>query len=112
MNNTNKKSSTMTYLIVILVIGLAFLVYFYVNGNKTGDSLTLEEISDSDQVVGARVLTLLNEISSLNIDASFFKNQLYSTLRDYTVEIPALPIGRANPFSAVAGMSSVASPSR
>lgn len=101
----NKKSSTTSYLIIALVISGALLGYFYWTGNKSPEGLTMQEIDNADRAVGVRVLTLLGEISSLNIDSAFFSDPSYLTLRDYTVEIPPLPVGRSNPFSSVPGMS-------
>jgi len=104
--NTHK-SSKLPYLITVLAIALLFLAYLYWSGSNGPESMTLEELDGSNQEVGVKVLNLLNEINSLNIDKQFFKDQAYQTLQDYTVEIPALPVGRSNPFSPVPGMPSI-----
>ncbi len=100
----NKKTSKLSYLVITLIVAIALLVYFYWSGNQTPESMTLDEIDNTNQAVGVRVLNLLNEINALKIDTGFFKDPSYQTLRDYTVEIPALPVGRPNPFSPVPGM--------
>lgn len=100
----NKKDSKLKYLVITLIVAIGLLVYFYWSGSQTPESMTLDEIDSVNQAVGVRVLNLLNEINALKIDTDFFKGQAYQTLRDYTVEIPALPVGRPNPFSPVAGM--------
>jgi hypothetical protein len=99
-----KKSSKLSYLLITLVVAIALLVYFYWSGSQATESITLEEIDGSNQAVGMKVLNLLNEINALRIDNEFFKDPAYQTLRDYTVEIPTLPVGRSNPFSPVPGM--------
>jgi len=99
------KPSKMPYLIITVIVIIAILVYFYWTGNKTSESLTLQELNNANQVAGTQVLNLLNEISSLKIDNEFFNNPVYKTLRDYSVEIPSLPVGRSNPFSPVPGMA-------
>jgi len=102
MNTT--KPSKMPYVILAIIVAIAALIYFYLTGNTTSESQTLQELSTANQVEGAQVLSLLNEISSLKIDNSFFNNPSYKTLRDYSVQIPALSVGRPNPFSSVPGL--------
>jgi hypothetical protein len=114
MNNIQQqqqKSSTMTYIILFVVVAGSLLFYFYNSGNSTPESLTLQQVNLTNQADGVRVLNLLNEINTLRIDSAFFSGQPYRTLRDYTVEIPTLPVGRPNPFSPVAGMVTSPAPS-
>jgi hypothetical protein len=103
-NQPHQKSSKLTYIILFVVVAAAMLYYFYFAGTTSPESLTLQEVSLQNQAAGIRVLNLLNEINSLRIDNVFFNEQAYKTLRDYTVDIPALPVGRPNPFSPVPGL--------
>jgi hypothetical protein len=100
----NQKSSKMSYLIIALVVAVALLGYFYWSGSKAPESMTLDIEEGANQAVGIRVLNLLNEINSLNIDNEFFKDPAYTSLRDHTVVIPPLPIGRSNPLSPIPGL--------
>jgi hypothetical protein len=100
----NKKSSKMPYLIVTLIVALLLLGYFYWSGSQTTENLTFDIVDGSNQAVGVRVLNLLNEINSLNIDNSFFNDPAYQTLRDNSVSIPPLPVGRSNPLSPIPGL--------
>lgn len=99
-----QKPSKMPYVFIAIIVFIAVMIYFYWSGTNTSESLTLQELSSANQVAGAQVLSLLNEISSLNIDGSFFNSPSYKTLRDYSVEIPPLPVGRPNPFATVPGL--------
>lgn len=99
-----QKPSKMPYVVLAIIVLIAVVFYFYWTGNNTSENLTLQEISIANQATGVRVLNLLNEISSLNIDSSFFNSPVYQTLRDYSVEIPPLPVGRPNPFASVPGL--------
>ena len=99
-----QKSSKMPYVIIAIVVGIAVTVYFYWNGSQPPATTTLDQISSSDQIVGAKVFKLLSEINSLKIDSAFFSDPSYLTLRDYSVEIPPLPIGRSNPFAPLPGV--------
>lgn len=108
-NQPQQKSSKMSYVILFVIVAGALLYYFYSTGVSTPESLSLQEQNLANQAAGVRVLNLLNEINVLNIDNVFFADQSYQTLRDYTNEIPALPVGRSNPFAPIPGL--VASPS-
>lgn len=103
MNNNNKGSKT-PYIILTIVVIFLVLAYLYWSGTKVPDSLTLD-VSIDTQAVGSRVLRLLNEIDSLHVDSSLFSDSSYKTLRDYTVDIPSLPVGRPNPFSPIPGVA-------
>jgi hypothetical protein len=113
MNNQpqKQKSSKMAYLVLFVIVAGALLYYFYTTGISTPESLTMQEESLANQAAGMRVLTLLNEINVLKIDNVFFADQSYRTLRDYTNEIPTLPVGRSNPFAPVPGMVTNTQPS-
>ncbi len=100
-----KKTSKLTYLVLALVVATGLFVYFYMSGNKTPESITLQEIDSANQVAGVRILNLLNEISALSIDNTFFTDPAYQTLVDYTVEIPPVSVGRPNPFSPIPGLA-------
>ena len=92
-------------IIVISVLIVAVIAYFYYQGSKAPASQTLQSQPDlAAQAVGSQVLALLNQIQSLRIDTSIFKDPAYRTLRDYSVEIPAVPVGRSNPFAPLPGV--------
>jgi hypothetical protein len=104
MNNHKPTKKTYTYIFIGLLVLLAVIFYFYQSGKGDSSSTTLTETNVSDQAVGARILSLLNQISSLKIDAALFTQPTYMTLKDYTVEISPLPVGRVNPFAPIPGM--------
>lgn len=105
-NQPQHKSSKMSYLILFLIVAGGLLYYFYSTGSTTPESISMQEESLANQASGIRVLNLLNEINVLKIDNVFFSDQSYRTLRDYTNEIPTLPVGtRSNPFAPVPGLS-------
>jgi len=102
MNNA-QKSSKKPYVIIAIVVIIGVIAYFYYQGTIAPTSTTLSESDIADQAVGAQVLDLLHEINSLKIDTALFKDPAFLTLRDYTVIIPALPVGRVNPFAPLPG---------
>lgn len=93
-----------TILISIVVAALLGAVYFYYQGSIAPQSETLQqEISPDVQASATRVLNLLNQIRSLKIDGSMFKSAEFQTLQDYSVPIPAVDVGRINPFAPIPG---------
>ncbi|MBU6231877.1 MAG: hypothetical protein KGI45_00865 [Patescibacteria group bacterium] len=101
MNNT-QKSSKKTLVTVIVIIVIAALGYFYYEGTipAVGGNVS---ISPEDQAVATQVLSLLSQMQSLRIDTSLFNDPAYKTLQDDTVPIPALNVGRPNPFAPIPG---------
>lgn len=109
MNNKDKSSKT-TLIIIIVIVILAVGYYFYTSGDSAStvdpnsSLVTMQDPNFNEtQVVGARVLSLLNQISSLKIDASLFEGATYKSLVDYTISIPEQNVGRPNPFAPLPG---------
>ncbi len=93
------------YITIAVLVAVALIGYFYWRGSQSSpDVSALSEVSNEQQLIGAKVLSLLGEINSLKIDASLFSSPVYKTLRDYSVDIPILPVGRDNPFAPVPGV--------
>ncbi len=107
MNNSSSKNG-----IIVLVVAIVFIggIYFYMNGNPSGDSINSLSASSLDADAakeGAEILTLLSQIKSLRIDTSRFSDPVYKTLIDYTVEVPPQNIGKKNPFANFVGTTVV-----
>jgi len=102
-NNSSKKS----WIIIGIIIVAAFLIYyFYLSGSGTSTDSGLLAQEPEVEVAAAQVLGLLNQINALNIDSTFFQNPAYQSLVDYTVPIPTLNVGRADPFAPIPGFYS------
>ena len=97
-----KQSSSKGTFITLAIIGLVALgLFFYFAGDPSNDpmsALETTEVADA-QIVGSRVLGLLNRINSLQIDKTIFESAAYMSLVDYTITIPEQPVGRENPFA-------------
>jgi len=101
MNNpssSNKKNAIIVIVVLILVIGGW---YFYKNGGSSPSSSALvPSPSDASQsAIGADVFSILNSVSSIRIDASFFNSSVYQSLVDYSIAVPSQSVGRPNPFA-------------
>ncbi len=102
MNNPSLKK---TWIISGGIIAIALVAYFaFFSGNGSTEAISSLESEQNNQVVGARVLSLLNQVQSLNIDVSFFQDQTYQSLQDYAVAVPPQEVGRQNPFAPVPGI--------
>ncbi|HEY9583932.1 MAG TPA: hypothetical protein VJI66_03160 [Candidatus Paceibacterota bacterium] len=102
----NKPKSKGTAIALIVIIIIALFLYFYYKGSPDTDTASSLESSNIEgledaQVIGSRVLILLNQINALKIDASVFNSAIYESLVDYTIAIPEQPVGRPNPFAPV-----------
>lgn len=115
--NNNKTSSKKTIIIFIVIIVLSILGYFYyVGSNTVPDSNLLVEqnstVSAETQLAGSRVLSLLGQVYSLNIDKSIFESVVFKSLVDYTIEIPEQNVGRLNPFAPIGNQMATTTPSK
>jgi hypothetical protein len=108
-----QSTSKMPAIIGILLVICAVFYYFYAASNapvSPDSSLTLTTGSTGGAPVGSDVLSLLSEISGLNIDTSFFQTPVYESLTDFSVTIPSEPVGKSNPFLPLPGSIPTASP--
>jgi hypothetical protein len=95
MKNLFHSKGTIAVIVIVIILVIAY--FYYEGGSSTGSSSLLVSQS-SDQSIGAAELNLLNQIQSLKIDTSLFKDPGYQNLEDYSVTIPSEPVGRPNPF--------------
>jgi hypothetical protein len=103
----NTQSSNKTWIWIAIIVIVTVIGYFYFYGASAPAASPLVQSSSADsEAVGSQVLTLLNQIQSLNIDTSIFSDPGFLTLRDYSVAIPPENVGRANPFAPLPGFSS------
>lgn len=102
-----KSSSKGTFIAVIIIALLSLGAYFYFKGEPVDYSTSLETVGTPEStealVASNRVLSLLNQISSLEIDPSIFDSAVYNSLVDYTIAVPEQNVGRPNPFAPIPG---------
>jgi hypothetical protein len=91
-------------IIVIVVLVVAAAAYFYLEGSPSSSSSSSLDQQQTDMgTLGTQVLSLLNQTRSLKIDTTLFSDPGYKTLQDYTVDVPQVGVGRANPFAPLPG---------
>jgi len=96
MNNTQSHSNK-TWIGLVIIVVVAGIAYFYMSGSSA--NVSNSTLSSSNAAVGAQVLGLLGQIQSLKIETGFFADATFKTLRDFSVPIPAVNVGRPNPFA-------------
>ncbi|MEK7610017.1 MAG: hypothetical protein AAB470_02770 [Patescibacteria group bacterium] len=89
----------------VVIVGAIVLAFYFLGPSKSTDSLISVQATPEANIASTRILNLLQQIKSLKIDTSIFKDPAYQTLVDYTVEIPAVNVGRPNPFAPIPGFS-------
>lgn len=89
----------MSILVIIIIAITAYFLFFSGEPDISGQALL--ESSQSGELVGAQVLSLLQQIQSLNIDTTFLNSGVFQSLVDYSVAIPADNVGRSNPFAPI-----------
>jgi hypothetical protein len=98
--SSNKKTLWIGIIIVVVLVGGW---YFYSKGRSGSSTSQLipSTPNDANATVGANVLNVLNSVSSIKIDASFFQTTAYQSLVDYSITVPPQAVGRPNPFAPV-----------
>lgn len=102
-NNMHQKPSSKSILIVVAVFIVLAIAYFYFQGDRPVETGLVQDPTSS--AAAARVVSLLTQIQSLKIDAEFFNDAVYNTLKDHTQTIMPVEVGRRNPFAPISGAS-------
>ena len=84
---------------VALCLILGFFFYRLGTGYSEKDSLTVLPTSPLDATLGRELLAALAKLKSTKFDTTIFEDPIFSSLKDFGVEIAAQPIGRRNPFA-------------
>ncbi len=102
----NKSLTTTIIVIVAIVIGVG--IYFWSIGGTPvgGSSLLSSNTNQLQNTVGSEELALLNQVTTIKINASFFTSELFLSLNDIVQPVPTVEMGRANPFAPVSGAPS------
>jgi len=95
------KSSTKSIVIFAALILVTILAYFYFSGTPVDTSAQL--VTEGEQasevtLQATKIVTLLNQTSSLRIDPALFKTAVYKSLVDHTVPVVEQQVGKDNPF--------------
>lgn len=92
-----KNIITLVIIIGIIIGGVWWYRTKYMPNDSDSGSSTMAVANASK--VGQKTLALLNQLNTLNLDASIFTDPAYTGLQDYSVSIPEQNAGRLNPFA-------------
>lgn len=82
-----------------IVILLFVLLYFLFFSGSSTPSLS----QSSTSPVSESLLTSLEELQTIKLDASIFTNPVFVSLTDFGVTIPPENVGRPDPFLPISG---------
>lgn len=86
-------------IIIVAVIGLAFVVYTFLFGGEKGAALSSQDVNPSQTAVEQELIALLLELRSIKLDVSLFDSEEFISLQDFSQELVPEPVGRTNPFA-------------
>lgn len=90
-----------TIIIVLVVAGIGFFGYNYLNQTNVQTDVLVQQNSADTSKMGAEVLSALNQLKTLRLDESVFKDKAFMSLRDFSKPLTSEPVGRVNPFSPI-----------
>lgn len=87
------------YIITILVIALAFVVYImFFQPDPEQENLLQNNSPQELDRLGEEIIRSLSRIQSIELNQSVLSDPIYLRLEDNPVDIPEPSIGRKNPF--------------
>ncbi len=95
-------SSILKIIITILVLaGIGFFGYNYLTRSSSPNDTLIEQTGVNTSAMGVEVLSALNQLRTLKLDGSIFKDKTFMSLHDFSKPILPEPVGRINPFSPI-----------
>ena len=79
--------------------------YFFTKGNSAPEGALVQQSTPQADATSARILSLLNQVSKLEIDTDIFSDPVYQTFKDRSIDIPPVEVGRPNPFAPIIGVN-------
>lgn len=93
--NTQKNSLLVPIIVILIAVAIGAYVYFT---RGEGGEAVLEREVKTDEAVGKDLLLSLMKLKAIKLDSDIFKDPVFLSLDDFTIELLAQPVGRSNPF--------------
>jgi hypothetical protein len=90
-----------TISIVLVLAGVGFFGYNYLTRTSVPSDVLIQQDSVDTSKMGAEVLIALNQLKTLKLDSSIFKDRTFVSLYDFSKPLNPEPVGRINPFSPI-----------
>jgi hypothetical protein len=95
-----KGKQTMIDIVIVLALPLvAFLGYYFWNSNENNALLSIIAPPPESQAYGTKAKAALASLKSITMDDSLFSDPIYTSLKEFHVDVPPSVLGRANPFT-------------
>jgi len=90
-------------IIAIIVIAAAFFVYSNYFKPTGGGLVEVESNNQAKRqfAAGKEILTLLVDLSSIQLNSDIFEDESFKSLNDFSLPIDLEPKGRVNPFAPI-----------
>ena len=96
---SEKTKNIIIIIVLVIAVFIAYSVLF--KKDKGADLLISQSVSgvDAESTVVREFLALLNTLNNLSLDTSIFRDSVFNSLRDESVQLIDEPRGRRNPFA-------------
>ncbi|MDO8594713.1 MAG: hypothetical protein Q7R93_04350 [bacterium] len=88
---------------IFIVLAGIFFYWLYGKADTGTPSITALSSSPLDATLGRELLAALAKLKSTKLDGTIFDDPVFSSLKDFGVEIASQPVGRRNPFGVLDG---------
>lgn len=92
------KKTIAVFLCMVAVL-VVFLFYSLSGRRPDSGEITTLPMSPLDSKLGRELLAALAKLRTTKLDMSIFDDPVFTSLKDFGVEIASEPIGRRNPFA-------------
>lgn len=94
MKSLQKNKSVILALIILVFVIVAYNALFK-------NTLSIESEGAEARNIGGDLVALFKSLEGVTLDQRLFSTTIYKSLVDFSTEIPALPVGRSNPFDVI-----------
>ena len=86
---------------VVLVVILFVAYKMFIKSDEESFGITTTTATDATSALGPEIVKAINQIDSLELDTTIFKNEVLGDLIDRSKVIQPEPKGRLNPFEPI-----------
>jgi len=97
-DHVNKHTLIASGAALLILVG-GFVYYLATEESGTDNAVTSLGESPLEGTLGRELLLTLARLRSTKLDTTIFSDPVFSSLKDFSVEIAPQPVGRRNPFS-------------
>ena len=92
---------------ILLLIVIAGGLYYYLGAANQNSATVLTATPAASGTAGSDLLVALGNLQNVKLNDAIFSNPEFQSLIDFSVSIPAQPVGRVDPFAPLGQSASV-----